>query len=392
MPEGQKTEELYYQDVRQTEFDAEVLSCVEDEKAGVYRAVLNRTAFFPEQGGQKADRGELGGHEVFDVRMKNGVITHFLKGALAVGSVVTGRVDWARRFDFMQQHTGEHIFSGLVHARFGYDNVGFHLSETETRLDFSGPIPESALLDIEEAANRVIWENLPVRVSVPEPEVLKILNYRSKLTLTENVRIVDIPGVDCCACCAPHTGSTGQVGLIKLVDAMNYKGGVRLHIVCGLRALRDYGEKQRRGEEISHLLSVKQVEIADAVCQLKEKEAEAEARCNALGKKLLELTAAALPTPQHSRHALIFTDNTASPNAMRETVNQLMERYSGCSAVFSGSDSEGWRFVLGSRFVDCTALAGVLRKAGFRCGGTEGFLQGSSACSEAQIREILRNC
>ncbi len=392
MPEREKTEELYYQDVRQTEFDAEVLSCVADEKAGVYRAVLNRTAFFPEQGGQKSDRGEVGGCEVFDVRVKGGVITHFLCGSLEVGTVVTGSVDWARRFDFMQQHTGEHIFSGLVHARFGYDNVGFHLSETETQLDFSGPIPESALSEIEEAANRAVWENLPVRISIPESEALKSLEYRSKLALTENVRIVDIPGVDRCACCAPHLDSTGQVGLIKLVAAMNYKGGVRLHIACGLRALRDYGEKQKRGEEISHLLSAKQEEIADAVHQLKQKEAEAEARCSVLGKKLLELTAAALPAPERSRHALIFTDNAVSPNAMRETVNQLMERYSGCSAVFAGSDSEGWRFTLGSRQVDCAALADVLRKAGFRCGGTKGFLQGSSACPEAQIRELLRSC
>ncbi len=383
-----KTEELYYQDVHQTEFTAEVLSCSTDEKSGTFRAVLNRTAFFPEQGGQKADRGTLGDAKVLDVHMKAGIITHVLDRPLEPGTTVEGRVDWARRFDFMQQHTGEHVVSGLVHGRFGYDNVGFHLSETETTLDFNGPIDAEALKEIELEANRAIWADLPVKAGFPPEEVLKTLEYRSKLELTHDVRIVEIPGIDICACCAPHCERLSQIGIVKIIDVMNYKGGVRMHIACGQRALQDYGRKQDAVDAVSVLLSAKREEIADAVSKLQEKEKRAEAALNEAGRKLLEAYAAALPSPEESRHALLFAEN-ADQNTMRRVMNCLTEQYEGLSGVFCGSDAGGYRFVLGSRNIDCKALAAELRKAGFKCGGSEIFLQGSTGRSAEEIRKEL---
>ncbi len=386
--EAMKTEELYYRDVHQTEFSAEVLSCDKDEKSGTWRAVLDRTAFFPEQGGQKADRGSLGGAKVLDVHVKNGIIAHDLDRPLEPGTTVTGQVDWARRFDFMQQHTGEHMLSGRVHARFGYDNIGFHLSETETTLDFSGPIDAGALQELELEVNRAIWANIPVQTGFPPEEVLKTLDYRSKLELTHDVRIVEIPGIDICACCAPHCDSTAQVGIVKITDVMNYKGGVRLHIACGQRALKDYGKKQDAVDAVSVLLSAKREEIAEAVAKHLEKENRTEAALTETGRKLLEAYAAALPSPEESRHALLFAEN-ADQNTMRRTMNGLTERYEGLSGVFCGSDEEGYRFVLGSRNIDCKALAAELRKAGFKCGGSEIFLQGSTARKAEEIRQEL---
>ena len=383
-----KTEVIYYQDAHQTEFTGTVLSCEKDEKSGNWLAVLDRTAFFPEQGGQKADRGVLGGRAVVDVRVKNDIITHVLDGPVEAGKEVSGSVDWARRFDFMQQHTGEHMLSGCVHARFGYDNVGFHLSEHETTLDFSGPITKEELLSLEDQVNRAIWADLPVKKSFPPEEVLKTLEYRSKLELTHDIRIVEIPGIDICACCAPHCDTTAQVGLMKITDVMNYKGGVRLHIACGQRALDDFRKKQENVQEISALLCTKQEETAAAVRRFMEKEAEEAGRLGALKRRILEMEAAALPSPEESRHALLFTDD-ADGNAMRHTVNGLMERYPGLCGVFCGSDAEGWRFTLGSGSIDLVKLMGELRKQGFKGGGKNPMVQGSTELSAEQIREAL---
>ena len=388
--EMMKTEELYYKDVHRTEFTAEVLSCTADKKNGTFLAVLDRTAFFPEQGGQKSDRGTLGEAEVLDAHVKGGIITHVLDRPLEEGSTVTGKVDWARRFDFMQQHTGEHMLSGRVHARYGYDNVGFHLSETETTLDFSGPIDAEALKELELEVNRAIWADIPVKTGFPEEEVLKNLDYRSKLELTHDVRIVEIPGIDVCACCAPHCDTTAQVGIMKITDVMNYKGGVRLHIACGQRALSDYGRKQDAVDAVSVLLSAKREEIAEAVKKHLEKESRTEVALAETGRKLLEAYAAALPSPEESRHALLFVES-ADQNTMRRTMNGLAERYEGISGVFCGSDADGYRFVLGSRNIDCKTLAAELRKAGFKCGGSDIFLQGSTGCTAEAIRqELLR--
>lgn len=388
MAEMQKTEELYYIDVRRTEFTARVLSCTEDEKRKCYRVILDRSAFFPEQGGQNSDQGMLGGAKVLEVHIRDGIITHFVSAPLPEGEEIEGQVDWARRFEFMQQHSGEHMLSGLVHARFGYDNVGFHLGETETQLDFSGPITQSELQELEEQVNAALWQNLPVRVYYPDAEELQKLDYRSKLELTENVRLVEIPGVDLCACCAPHVERTAEIGIVKIVDCINYKGGVRIHIACGIRALRDYAQKQTAVEAISRCLSVKRGEVSEAVRDLRQKLGETEAVCAGLGRQLLECRANELPAAGERRHALLFTEQ-ADPGAMRNIVNARAEQYAGVVAVFSGADTSGWSFVLGSGAVDCAELAKLLRTKGFKCGGTKSYLQGSAPLTEQEIRTLF---
>ena len=257
------TTKLYEEDSHLREFSARVLDCRKEGDG--WAVILDRTAFFPEGGGQEGDRGELENVRVLDTRIRDGEILHLTDGPLEPGSTAVGRLDWDLRFRRMQDHSGEHIVSGLVYQKYGYNNVGFHLGDGEVTLDFSGELTGPQLEEIELLANRAVTANLPVQTWYPDEEELAATEYRSKLDLTENVRLVRIPGIDTCACCAPHVKRTGEIGLIKILDFMRHRGGVRVHILCGMDALADYGARYRVTREISALLSAKQLETPGAV-------------------------------------------------------------------------------------------------------------------------------
>lgn len=381
-------EKIFYQDTHEVDFKATVTECREDGK-GHYRVLLDRTAFFPEEGGQGADKGTLNEQEVLDVQIREDLIWHTLASPIPAGGAVTGHVDWAQRFDYMQQHTGEHIISGLVHAKYGYDNVGFHLGAQEVTLDFNGTLSLEEMREIELAANRVVWQDLPVRISFPEPEALSRLEYRSKLALTENVRIVEIPGVDICACCAPHVETTGQIGLIKITNVQSHRGGVRVNILCGERALRDYSLRQDSVASVSVQLSARQDLVAEAVARLKEDALRQKQRANQLQAQLLKLQADALPAPEISPHALLFTgelDNIA----LRNMVNDLCLRYPGYCAIFSGDEGQNCRYIIGSASRDCREMAKLLRERfGAKGGGTAPMVQGSITVSQADLQALF---
>lgn len=285
------TRKIYYEDVHQTDFTAVVTECVPAKEEGYYLIVLDVSAFFPEEGGQSADKGTLNGQEVLDVSIKQGILYHKMTCELPTGTEVTGHVDWNRRFDFMQQHSGEHMISGLLHSHFGLENVGFHLSDREVTLDMNG----KSLWNNCALSNRkpTLTSGKSSGQHQPPSEELVNLNYRSK-SLTENVRIVEIPGVDLCACCAPHVDITGQIGLIKIVNVQSHRGGVRINILCGNRALADYTEKQDSVWAISSLLSAKQPEVAGAVARAKEDARLQKERANALQAELLNVQMDAL--------------------------------------------------------------------------------------------------
>ena len=219
------TEKLFYEDSHRTECVGKVLAC--EEKKDHYEIVLDQTVFFPEGGGQYADTGTLGEAKVLDVHEKQGVIYHWCDRPVEVGSTVVGQIQWEERFEKMQQHSGEHIVSGLVHEKFGYNNVGFHLGGDYCTMDFDGPITKDELKEIERLANEAVYQNLKIEVSYPSKEELKNMEYRSKIEIDGQVRIVTIPEYDVCACCAPHVKDTGEIGMIKLVNMINYKGGER---------------------------------------------------------------------------------------------------------------------------------------------------------------------
>ena len=380
---------LFYEDINITDFTATVLSCEPAEGDKLYKVLLDATAFFPEEGGQSADKGTLNSLPVADVQIENDCIYHYVEKPLEAGTTVSGHVDWEQRFDFMQQHSGEHIISGLVHKHFGYNNVGFHLSVNEVTLDFNGELTNEQLLAIEKEANQVVFQNLPIQISYPSKEELTDLAYRSKIEIEGQVRIVTIPGVDVCACCAPHVSRTGAIGLIKIINCQSHRGGVRLNILCGQRALSDYNAKQNSVSTISVLLSAKQNLVSDAVNRLKEENLQQKEKYNTLQAIYLDACLCALPSPAETADAILFV-GPMDTIAIRNAVNGLVTRYRGYCAIFSGTETEGYQFIVGSQSADCKVLAQTFReKLGAKCGGNTPMIQGSiTATQNAIISDI----
>lgn len=380
---------LFYENIKLTDFTATVVSCEAMEDGKQYRILLDATAFFPEEGGQSADKGTLNELPVLDVQVKNDLIYHYLEQPLEPGTTVTGHVDGEQRFDFMQQHSGEHIVSGLVHGRFGYNNVGFHLSLNEVTLDFDGELTPAQVREIELRANEIIYRNLPVEITYPSKEELAALSYRSKIEIEGQVRIVTIPGVDVCACCAPHVAHTGEIGMIKITNCQSHRGGVRLNILCGARALADYNKKQDSVTAVSVALSAKQDLVADAVLKLKEDMLRQQERINTLQAQLLSFRVSTLPSPSECENAVLFVDKMDTI-AIRNTVNQLVENYTGYCGVFSGDEETGYSFIVGSKSKDCKELAQILRtELGAKCGGNTPMIQGSVNATQNKIQTIF---
>ena len=380
------TEKLYYQNSHLFTFEATVLECREEKKG--FSAVLDRTAFFPEGGGQPADTGTLGGVCVTDVHERDGAIRHYLDAPLAVGERVRGELDAEQRLRRMQNHSGEHILSGLVHNAYGYDNVGFHMGAECMTIDFSGELSWEQLMELEGRANEVVRRNIPLHIWFPEDKELQELEYRSKLELTENVRIVEIPGVDRCACCAPHVERTGEVGLVKILDSNRHRGGQRVSVLCGMDAEEDYRARQESVTEISRALSAKRDEVTRAVQRVLSEQQSMKERCDALSLALIRYMAQA--EPETAGNILVF-DGVLGEIAQRELVNLLAEKAGGFAAVFVGSDDAGWRYIIGSRRADLRAGARAINAAvSGRGGGTPRMIQGSAGASRAEIEGALR--
>lgn len=382
-------EKLFYLDTHIIDFEATVTDCFEAEKKKGYYIVLDRTAFFPEEGGQSADKGTINGKEVLDVQIKEDIIYHLMQEPLEIGSRISGHVDWAQRFDFMQQHTGEHIISGLIHKHYGFNNVGFHLSVNEVTMDFDGQISMEQLREIELEANRVVWANLPISATFPSKEVLVTLEYRSKIEIEGDVRIVEIPDVDTCACCAPHVASTGEIGIIKIASVQSHRGGVRITILCGERALKDYTGKQETTGAISVLLSAKPDKLVDAVKKVQEDSQKLKESANQLTNQLLQLQIDALLAPTDTENAVLFTELT-NMLAIRNAINELTTRYSGYCVAFTGDDKTGYSFIIGSSNKDCRTIATLLReKFSAKGGGTAPMIQGSVNATKTQLTEFF---
>ena len=380
------TEKLYYQDSHLFTFEAAVLDCRKEKKG--YSVVLDRTVFFPEGGGQLADTGVLGGVRVLDVHERGGEIRHYTDAPLEIGAHVEGFVDAEQRLRRMQNHSGEHILSGLVHNAYGFDNVGFHMGAECMIIDFSGELTWEQLTELETRANEVVRQNIPLHIWFPDTNELQSLEYRSKLELTENVRIVEIPGVDRCACCAPHVERTGEVGIVKILDSQRHRGGIRVSVVCGLDALEDYRARQESVTEISRALSAKRGEVTRAVQRVLNEQQSMKERCDALSLALIRFMAEA--EPETAGNILVF-DATLGEIAQRELVNRLMEKAGGFAAVFCGSNEDGWRYIIGSKRLDLRAMSREINAAiQGRGGGTPQMIQGSARADRAEIEAGLR--
>ena len=380
------TEKLYYLDSHMFEFEAEVLECRELERG--WGIILDRTAFFPEGGGQPADTGVIGDTAVTDVQERGGEIIHYTDAPAAPGHY-SCRIDREQRLRRMQNHSGEHIVSGLVHNIYGYENVGFHMSADCMTIDFSGELDWAQLMDIERRANEAVRADLPVRAWFPEPDELARLSYRSKLELTEDVRIVEIGDIDRCACCAPHVARTGEIGVIKIFTCERHRGGVRVTLLCGMDALDDYRRRQDSAAEISQLLSVPRGEIAPAVRRILDEQARLKERFAETSRELVAARAAAQSFTDGS---ICVFDDVLDDIALRELVNLLMEKCTGFAAAFSGSDETGYKYIIGSRHIDLRKAARDINSAiGGRGGGRPEMIQGSASKTKEMIQKFVEN-
>ena len=376
-----ETMKLFDSDAYAVDFLATVLSAefVRKKKDAYWQVVLDRTLFFPEEGGQTPDRGLLDGHPVIDVQLDGNVILHRVKadpsaegeataagrdrqkaetskegerdGAPFVpGQTVRGQIDFAHRFSNMQNHSGEHILSGLVHNRFGYDNVGFHLSDNTVTLDFNGPLSDADIVWLEQAANRVVWDNREIRGWYPAPEELQAVEYRSKKEIDGPLRLVEIAGVDLCACCAPH---------------------------------------------VSHLTNMPREEIAAGTSRILEENEKLRQREAALEAAVTQSLASAVPAEQEN--VFLFTEGNTGTNAgignlaQRRLVNTLCEAHKGYCGVFAGSDEAGYRYIIGAAGNrDARVLNACIHKyCRARGGGKPAMVQGSCQAPEAEIRAAI---
>lgn len=374
-----ETRKLYYEDCHLTDFTACVLSCEPSEQG--YLITLDATAFYPEGGGQAWDTGTLGSVSVLQVQERDGEIFHLCDGPLPVGQQVTGKVDWNRRFDLMQQHTGEHILSGIIHKTFGYHNMGFHVGAEVMEVDFDGPISMDALADIEAAANKAIWENLPVTCSYPDPETLKSIPYRSKREIPWPVRIVEIPGYDCCACCGVHTGTTGEVGIIKILSCVKLRQGVRLELVCGGRAYEYLRRVFDENRKVSQLFSATMLETGSAADKMMQMLSAEKLKNAQLQTEVFRHIAESYVNQANVLH---FHPDLSSAQ-IRQLADAIANRCHGYAAVFSGNEG-AYGYCIVSRELDLTDFGKELtRTLRGRGGGKAGFQQGSVSCSREEI-------
>ena len=374
-----KTRKLYYEDCLLQSFTANVEDCLQTDRGWVI--TLDATGFYPEGGGQPCDLGTLGGVRVLDVREQDDRIIHLCDGPLAPGQTVDGIIDWQRRFDLMQQHTGEHIVSGIIHHRFGWHNVGFHMGADVITIDFDGPIPQDALPEIELEANRRVWENLPLQCWYPDPETLERTFYRTKRQLPWPVRLVQIPNTDSCACCGVHVAATGQVGIIKLFSCVKFHQGVRIEMACGGRALDLLSRVYEQNRLVSQAFSAKLLETGAAARKMNEALTEEKFRVTQLRRQIFAATAESY----RGKGNILHFEEDIAPGDLRTLAQSISEASGGTAAVLSGADGK-WDVCLADPGNDVKELGNRMAKAlDGRGGGKPGFFQGSLRANKADI-------
>ena len=383
-----ETRKLYYEDSHLSSFTARVVSCEAGEKG--WQILLDATAFYPEGGGQACDIGTLGGVRVTDVREMGEQIIHLCDGPLAVGAEVEGVIDYDRRFDLMQQHSGEHIVSGIIHRRFGYHNVGFHMGAELVIIDFDGPIPAADLAEIELEANRAVWENRPLHIWYPSEEELPTVGYRSKRALPWPVRVVEVPGYDKCACCGTHVAQTGEIGIIKLLTCVKFHEGVRIEMACGSRALRYLSAVYDQNRLVSQAFSAKILETGEAARRMNEQLAAEKFRSAGLQKQVF----AAIAAECRGVGKVVRFEENLTPVQVRELCDAIGQVNGGMAAVFSGSDEAGYSYCLMERNGDLRQLNKTMTAAlNGRGGGKPEYQQGSVKADKAAILAFFKeNC
>ena len=375
-----ETVKLYYENAFTQDFTAVVESC--GAVKGGFAVVLDRTAFYPEGGGQPADHGTLGEARVLDVHEKDGVVTHRCDRELPVGAAVSGRIDWARRFDHMQQHSGEHIVSGMLCSTFHCDNVGFHMGADVVTIDYNADITWEQVLEVEQRANAYIWEDHPVHIWYPSPAELAALPYRSKKELTGAVRITEFPGADMCACCGTHVERSGQVGLVKFLSCQKFRDGVRLELLCGRRAADYLSACWEHARQIGQSLSVKPEASFPAVSRMQAELLHTKERAARLEEQSFAHTAAEYA----GKGDTVLVTGPLEGDGVRRLCDAVAQTCLGRCAVFAGEDGT-YRYAVIHTGQDIRPLVKDMNDTLHgRGGGRDGFAQGSAACTAEEIR------
>ena len=371
---------LYYEDCNLTEFTATVTGCTQCEKG--FLVTLDATAFYPEGGGQACDTGILGGVNVLDVREKNDGILQLWDGAWEIGAAVHDKIDWARRFDLMQQNTGEHIVSGLLYEKFGYHNTGFHVGKDVMEVDFDGPVSPEDLAEIEFRANQAIWQDISLKCWIPDPEELQTVFYRTKRELDWPVRIVQVPGFDSCACCGIHVASTGQVGLIKILSCVKFHQGIRLEMVCGQRAYRHMVKIFEENRVVSQAFSAPMDSTGEAARKMNEALSAEKIRCTNLQNRLFD----GIAERYVNRKNILHFESGLQPGQVRVLADKIAGAVTGFAAVFSDDGS----YCLATRTGDLRQLNRDMTAAlNGRGGGKPNFQQGSVRADQESIKRFF---
>ncbi|MDD7730184.1 MAG: alanyl-tRNA editing protein [Clostridia bacterium] len=379
-----ETRRLYYEDVYKKEFTAKVLECREEKKG--FQILLDESAFYPEGGGQPSDTGFLNDVKVTEVHEKEGELLHYTEEAIQPGTEVRGKIDWARRFDLMQQHSGEHMVSGLVHEKYGYDNVGFHMGSDVITIDFSGILSEEQMAEIEEQVNLKIWEDAPVEIFYPSREELDTLDYRSKKELTGQVRIVRFPGADTCACCGTHVTHTGEIGMVKLLSVVRFREGVRMEMISGKRVLDYLNMVNEQNHQISVKLSAKMDKTAQAVDRLWEENFALKGRIHSMEEEMF--SSEAKKWEGHGS-VLLFKEGLEA-DSVRKLTDAVMQTCEGCCAVFSKNPDGSYKYAMGEINGDLRQFTKEMNAAlNGRGGGKPFFVQGSVQADEEKIRKFF---
>lgn len=378
------TRKLYYENCHLTHFEARVESCEKTDRG--FEIILDATAFYPEGGGQACDLGILGGAAVLDVQERGEAVVHLCDAPLETGTVVEGNIDYDRRFDLMQQHTGEHVVSGIIHRRYGYHNVGFHMGSEMIEIDFDGIVPAEDLAAIEQEANAALWQNIPVKCWWPTEEELPHVFYRTKKALPWPVRVVEIPGFDSCACCGVHTAYTGEVGLVKLFSVMGLRGGSRIEMSCGKRAMMLLNRAFEQNKLVSQAFSAKWPETGDAARKMNEALAAEKYRAAGLQKRIFEGIAKNYVNCEDVVHFESGLDSTE----VRQLADLIADHCGGMAAVFSGEDASGYSFAMVARTGDLRPLGKAMTAAlSGRGGGKPNFQQGRVNASRQEIETFF---
>ncbi len=380
-----ETKKIYDTDAYQRQFTSRVLTCTPEKKQ--WRVTLEQTCFYPEGGGQPCDLGTLGGARVLDVQISDGVIYHTVDRPLEPGTVAAGEIDWPRRFDLMQQHSGEHIVSGIVHSLFGYDNVGFHMGADVITVDWNGILTREQLAEVELRANEIIWQNRETEITTPDRDALDTLEYRSKKALEWPVRIVTFPGADTCACCGTHVRRAGEIGLIKLLSVVRMREGVRVEMLSGRRAYQYCARIAEENHKTSRLLSAKEMGTAAYVQKLYEEHQQLKARYAALE------TAhnAALAEQYRGRGDCCLFAEGLDTNALRRLTVAVMESCGGLCAAFSPNQSGGFSYCIGQEGGDVRPLVKELNQVLHgRGGGKPHFAQGAVQATRREIETFFQ--